>query len=217
LLIVVVVVLLARRRSLRGAALGIAVALVAPLASSPLARPINEYADRYFVFGVLGGGLFWGTLGVQLLRRLLRRTQAGHVFSTASRYQHALFILCLPLLLPAFRATVIWRDERSLWTAALERNPASARAWTNMARVHRRAGELGAAERAVERALELVPDYPYALVAGAYADLSSGRLQQARHRLAELRRLNLTDTPGFRKAEHCAKLAVEEAKRCVGP
>jgi protein O-mannosyl-transferase len=216
-LILVAVVLLARRRWLRGAALGIAVALVAPFASSPLARPINEYADRYFVLGVLGGGLFWGTLGVQLLRRLARRTQAGNVFSTASRYQHALFIVCLPLWLPAFRATAIWRDERSLWTAALERNPASARAWTNMARVHRRAGELGAADRAVERALELVPGYSYALVAGAYADLSSGRLEQARHRLAELRRLNLTDTPGFRKAEHCAKLADAEAKRCVGP
>jgi hypothetical protein len=215
MLIVVAVVLLARRRWLRGAALGIALALVAPLASSPLARPINEYADRYFVLAVLGGGLFWGTLAVQLLRKLRSRTPAGSVFAIACRYQHALFVVCLPLMLPTLRATAIWRDERSLWTAALERNPASARAWTNMARVHRRAGELRAADHAVERALELVPGYPYALVAGAYADLSSGRLEQARHRLDELRRLNHTDTPGFRKAEHCAKLAAEDAKRCV--
>jgi tetratricopeptide (TPR) repeat protein len=197
--------------------LGIALALVAPLASSPLARPINEYADRYFVLGVLGGGLFWGTLGVQLLRRLARGTTRRGLVAASHRYQHVLFVVCLPLAVPAFQATTIWRDERTLWTAALQRNPESARAWTNMARVHRRAGELPEVDRAVARALELAPRYPYALVARVFADLSSGRLEQARRHLAEIRALELTDTPGFRKAEHCAKLDAESAKRCVGP
>lgn len=212
-LILVGLLLLARRRFLRGAALGLAVALVAPLASSPLARPINEYADRYFVLGVLGGGLFWGTLGVQLLRRWTRKSSGFP--AVALRRQHALAALCLPLALPAFQATAIWRDEHTLWTAALERNPNSARAWSNRARLHRLAGEHAEADRAVARALELVPRYPYALVTRVYGDLAAGRIGQARDRLDEIRALKLTTTPGFQKAEHCAKLEAEAAKRCI--
>jgi hypothetical protein len=200
------VLLLGRARQARLPALGVGIALAAPLACSPLLRPINELADRYFFVGALGGGIVWGWALERLAFRL--RLDA---------FRPALALLCAPLLLATWRATSIWRDERSLWTAATELTPASPRAWAGLSRVHRLAREQEGADTAMARALNADPDYVPALVTEVYNDLVFGRLETAREHLAALDARHAGDGGGIGKARHCAALDRTAATTCIGP
>ena len=199
------VFLLGRERRTRLPALGIGIALSAPLACSPLFRPVNELADRYFFLGILGGGLFWGWA----IGRVLAR------FGQSRRRMGAAW-LCALLLLPAWRATTRWRSERALWTAAVELTPVSPRAWAALSRVHRLAGEREAADMALTRALGADPSYAPALVTEIYNDLTFGRLGLAREHLAALEQRGAGEGGGLGKAKRCAKLDAEGAARCIG-
>jgi hypothetical protein len=184
---------------------GLAIALLAPLGSSPLLRPVNELADRYFFLGVLGGGLFWGFLADEWTRR---RTLTVPRLSVA--------LLCLPMALPAWSAARIWKDERSLWTAAVERSPHSTRALSALSRVERLEGHPDLAARLVERALALDPRYSPALVTRIYNELHAGDVEGARAHLAELPALGAADAKGVRKARRCATLDAAAARTCIG-
>jgi hypothetical protein len=201
--LVFAVIVLGRGRQTRVPALGVALALVAPLPCCPLVRPINEYADRYFFLGVLGGGLVWGWAAMHLARKL------GKVRG------EWLAVAVLPLAVLAFRAAGIWRSERTLWTAAAELTPASPRAWAALSRVHRLAGERDEADATVERALALAPDYVPAQVTQIYNELAFGRLSDARAHLDEMTRRGHGDGGGLGKARSCAQLDEAEAARCI--
>jgi hypothetical protein len=204
--LVVGVVVLGRSRETRLPALGIGIALVAPLACSPLLRPVNELADRYFFMGALGGGVVWGWL----LDRAV-------VTLGLERARSATALVCLPLVVVAWKATSIWRDERSLWTAATAITPASPRAWAGLSRVHRVAREREAADEAMACALNADPDYVPALVTEVYNDLAFGRLETAREHLAALDARHAGDGGGINKARHCAALDRTAAAACIGP
>ncbi len=200
------VALLGKNRELRVPALGIGFALLAPLACSPLFRPVNELADRYFFLGTLGGGIVWAWALDRVLARFeLDRARAFTAFA------------CLPLLAVTWPATSIWRDERSLWTAATELTPASPRAWAGLSRVHRIARERDAADRAMARALNADPNYAPALVTELYTDLAFGRIETAREHLAALDARKLGDGGGIGKARRCAALERDAAAACIGP
>jgi len=195
-------------KSARGTAtpaLAGAVALLAPLGSSPLVGPSNEFADRYFLLGVLGGGLLWGFFVDRLV------TTRGFRVPRASA-----LVVCLPMAVPAWFATRIWRDERSLWTAAVERSPGSPRAHAGLSRVERASGDLRAAERAVDRALTLDPRYAPALMVRIYNELHEGKVDDARRHLAELPGLGAGDARGLKRARRCASLEAEQARACIG-
>jgi hypothetical protein len=199
------VALLGREKRTRLPSLGIGIALVAPLACSPLLRPGNEYADRYFFLSVLGGGLFWGWAATHAVRSL----------GISWRRRGVVVLALLPLALVAFRAAGMWRSERTLWLAATELTPSSPRAWAGLARVHRLAHEPDAADAAMARALAVAPDYKPALVTEIYNHLAFGRLDAARERLAALERRGLHDEGGLGKAKACAKLDASAAARCI--
>lgn len=199
------VALLGRDERTRLPSLGIGIALVAPLACCPLLRPVNESADRYFFLSVLGGGLFWGWAAAHAARSLGIPWRRRGV---------AVFAL-VPLAVVAFRAAGMWHSERSLWLAATDLTPASPRAWAGLSRVHRLAREPDAADAAMARALAVGPDYRPALVTQIYNDLTFGRLDTARERLAELERQGFHDEGGLGKAKACAKLEVAAAAQCI--
>jgi hypothetical protein len=201
-----VVVALARWRRARVAALAIAIAVVAPILSSPMVGPINEFADRYFFLAVLGGGIVWGST-LDLLGRHLK----------LRRPSRALLVLtCLPLIVPAWQASSAWRDERSLWTAAIERQPVSPRAWAALSRVHRMAGEHREAAEAVNRALALDGGYAPALVTRVYNEISAGQTSLARTHIQDLERRGLNDYKGVRKARKCLEFDGDLARACLG-
>jgi hypothetical protein len=211
--IVFAVVVLGRVRATRIPALGVAIALVAPLPSSPLVRPINEFADRYFFVGILGGGLFWGWCAVRLGLGL--RGGLDRLFRLVRRSPLGLGLLCAPLAIPSFYAMRIWQDNRSLWTAAIELTPGSARAWLNLSRVQRKAGEREAATRSLEHAIVLVPDYAPALLARVYDDITDKRMQDAREHVAAILAQGLGNARGVSRAVECVKLEAEAARICA--
>jgi hypothetical protein len=204
-LLVAVVVALARSRRGRVAAIGLVIAFVAPTPSSPLVGPVNEIADRYFFLAVLGGGIVWGA-ALALL---------GQHLGLRGRRRAFLVLACAPLVIPTWQASKIWRDERSLWIAAVERQPASPRAWAALSRVHRMAGEHDAAAVAVERAINLDPSYPPALVTRVYNEVSTGRIALAREHLKELEHRGLGDYKGVKKARRCLMFDGQAARDCL--
>jgi hypothetical protein len=198
------VVLLGRQRRTRLPALGVGIALIAPLASSPLVRPVNEYADRYFFLSVLGGGLVWAWAAAH----------AGRARVMASR--RAWLVLALaPLAVVAFKDSSMWRNERALWSAATELTPASPRAWAGLARAHRLAQEREPADAAMSRALAVGPDYAPGLVTEIYNHLAFGRVDEARERLKGMDIRGFHDEGGLGKARACAKLDAGLAARCI--
>jgi hypothetical protein len=200
------VALLGRARDTRVPALGVGIALAAPLACVPLLRPVNEIADRYFFLGALGGGILWGWA-----------LDFAAVKFGLLRLRPVVALACLPLAVSCWRATSIWRDERSLWTAAADLTPGSPRAWAALSKVHRVAREREAADRAMARALAADPHYGPALVTEIYNDLVFGRLDVAREHLAALDQRRLGDGGGIAKARRCAALDAAQATACIGP
>jgi hypothetical protein len=204
--VLVAIAAFGRNRHLRPLALGTAIALAAPLASSPLLRPVNEYADRYWFLSVLGAGIVWGWA----LERLLLARELG-------RFRRLMPLACAPLLIVTWRATEIWRSERSLWTAAVAITPESPRAWAGLSRVHRLADEREAAMTTIERAVAANPDYAPALITRIHNELSFGQLDAARRHLAELTARSLVGETELTKARRCAAMPdAALAARCAG-
>lgn len=203
--------LLARRRGTRPLALGLAVALIAPLSTSPIVGPANERADRYVFLAVLGGALVWGWLYDRALEAL--RARSG---LRPRRVGGALLVpLTVPLVLAAQPATHAWRDDLALWSVASERAPGSFRSWVGLSRALRLQGDLDGAEAAVERAIALDPRSLSAHVTRAYVRLARGDVQGARSDIRSVRDLGGKHQKGLRRAEHCADLAPAEASRCI--
>jgi hypothetical protein len=205
LALVMVAILLAKSRSWRSVALGLWIVLLAALPSSPLVGPVNEVADRYFFLGILGGGMIWGALLQHLSRRL----------GLSSRRRMLPFLMCLPLLVPTWDASRIWRDELTLWTAAVDRQPNSPRAWAALSRVYRIAGDHDAAVVAVERAIALDPTYPPALVTRVYNEIAAQQLDRARAHIADLERRGLGKQRGIPKARRCLELEAGAVQACL--
>ncbi len=196
----------ARRRRTRSVAIGLAVAMIAPLAASPLVSPANPRADRYLYVAVLGAGLVWAValdVATRRLRRPHRRVVLGAIVL-------GLAGITQPALSP-------WRSELDLWRTATERAPDAARAWAGLSRARRLAGDLDGAERAVARAIEIDPRFVPARVTRAYALLARGRVDEARSELAKIRELGGADHRGVARAERCAALAASAAPDCIRP
>lgn len=193
-LIVAALVYLARQRHTRVPAAAGAVALVSPLCASPLFAPLNELADRYWFVGSLGAALIIGWGASQVTPK-----QAGVLVA-------ALVAGCS---VASARAISVWASEVDLWTTVAQSAPPSARVWTALSRVHRMANQDELAQRTMQRALMLRPEYLPALTARVLNDLWFGRVDLAR---AELRELESREGPGdsLRIARRCAA-ATEDA------
>jgi hypothetical protein len=207
---------LARRRDTLPLALGIAVSLLAALPTSPLLGPANERADRFLFVSVLGGALIWGWAadrGVSAIRARWRN--APRVLGTAFGGAALLLPLLVPLAALSQEATAAWKNDFTLWSVAARRAPGSYRTWVGLARAQRQRRDLDAAERSVDRALELFPDSLSAHVTRAYNRISRGDLAGARADIQRVRDLGGPRQRGLKRAAQCAEMDVEAAKRCV--
>jgi hypothetical protein len=196
--------LLTRRPATRGAALGLWLALLAPLGASPLVGPVNAWADRYVFVGVLGGGIFYGNLLTRAAGHLPRRA----VVSMGT-------VLLLAATAACISAASVWATERRLWSYAVTRAPTSARAWAALARVERLDGNLDEADRLLDRALAANPRDPAARVTRVYNLLARGDLPAARAAIVQAEKVGARAHPGLARARRCAALDAEDAKRCI--
>jgi hypothetical protein len=195
---------LLRRRALRVLSGALGVALLSPFLTSPIFGPVNETADRYWFVGSLSGALLVGA-GVSALGR--RYPALG---------LSALVLLVAVGMLGSRAAGAVWGSEVSLWTAAVEAAPRSGRAWTSMSRVHRMAEQEQLAERAVQRALELRPDYLPGQVARVLNQLWAGKLEEARAGLVLINAQTRLQRDAVRVAARCAaRESAAEASACA--
>ncbi|MBN1558150.1 MAG: tetratricopeptide repeat protein [Lentisphaerae bacterium] len=75
--------------------------------------------------------------------------------------------------------TGVWRTDRSLWTHVRTVNPASYRAWNNLAVLANNRGDWAEAAALARQALERRPDYPSAWIALGYALAGMGEPDEA--------------------------------------
>lgn len=206
--LVVAVIVLSKSRRSRPFATGIAFAMLAPLATSPLLSPINERADRYVFVATLGGAIVWGS-ALAWVNQASRRTPRPLRLL-------ALLGILLPLAVLSRRAAAPWQTNRLLWTTAAARAPGSPRAWTGLSRALRLEGDLDGADRAVTRAIQLDPLFLRARVTRLYNGLSRGKVDWAKSEIVAIQALGGSRQFGMRHAETCVTLAPPEAARCAG-
>jgi tetratricopeptide (TPR) repeat protein len=84
----------------------------------------------------------------------------------------------------------VWRDEVTLWSDVTAKAPRRERGWNDLALALEAAERRDEAERYYRRALELAPDYEYALVNLGRLVGQSGRLDEARALLERALRVN---------------------------
>jgi len=90
----------------------------------------------------------------------------------------------IALLSAATMARVpVWRTELSLARDALRNAPGSSRAWSDLGMALYTSGKPDEAAPALERALALDPDNPWALEYAGLIDMDRGRLAEAEARL----------------------------------
>ena len=203
--VVATTIVLANGRRARAPALGLAFALLGPLATSPWVRPFNWFADRYMVIPTLGGAILWGWL----IDRALYRLRVPKMWM-----QVALVAALASLIGASFRALSCWRSEHALWATAIERAPRSPRAWVGWAYVLRGEGNLDESDRAVAHAVELDPEYMPARVNRALNAMLRGNIDPARDDLRVVTESG-TSPPGFVPSLHCAELERTQAMSCA--
>jgi hypothetical protein len=192
-----------RRPRLRWPALGLALLVAGAAGASPLFRPINERADRYLVMASLGAALAV-TVGAG---RLFRRRRAWAVAG--------LGVVAFAWAAACARDTLVWRSDRTVWTAATERQPTSPKAWVGLALAERHDGNFAAAHRALDRALEADADYPPAHVSRVYLFLLEDKVVEAERELQWTRLLPGDKAPGFQRASVCVTLEREARLSCA--
>jgi protein O-mannosyl-transferase len=205
ILLIAALVWMARRRSTRLLAAAGAVALVAPLCTSPLLAPLNEVADRYWFIGSLAAALGVGWIMTSLPRRAGASVRALLVVGCA----------VASCAVASWKASSVWASEIDLWSFVVQTAPGSARAWTAVSRAHRLAEQEELANRTIERALALKPQHVPAHAARVLNSLWFGKLDAAR---AQLRMVENREMHGdsLRAARRCATAATaESAQACA--
>jgi len=108
------------------------------------------------------------------------------------------------------------RLARDMYEGCLQEDPDWAPAWARLARCHRLLGKyfleepaanLGRAETALRRALELDPDLPVAHKVYAHVEAEGGRAREAMRRLLALGRRRRHDPEVFAGLVHCCRYA----------
>jgi hypothetical protein len=180
------------------------VALVAPLISSPVFAPVNEFADRYWFLGSVAAALFvgWGA-------HTLRRRHALLSLGLLGAMSVAGIVAC-------WSATSVWESETNLWTSAVSTAPRSPRAWASLSRVLRIAGHNDLAERTAERALEIQSDYVPGQVALALNRLAIGDRPGAGRVIAAIVPKSSLHRDALKLVERCAAPPADaDVQECV--
>jgi protein O-mannosyl-transferase len=198
LLVLATIAVLWRRRRTRVLAAAGLVALVSPLCTSPFVAPLNEIGDRYWFVGSFAAALGVGWIATRFASR---------------RARWALVALLCSCSIASWKASSVWASEVDLWTFVAQTAPTSARAWTALSRVHRLADQEMLAERAVDRALALRPNYLPARTARVLNLTWFGDLAGARRALAAIDADERVHGDSLGAARRCAGAADAEAAR----
>ncbi len=124
-------------------------ALALPWIVVPLNMPLAEH--RYY-----GPMLGFAAVGVALAPRLRRA-------APAVAWRWALAACCAFGVVASAQRSLLYQDERLLWSAELARNPDSFRAWWGLGTSRRRYGDVGGAVEPLARAHAIYPEHYDAL------------------------------------------------------
>ncbi|HEY0705568.1 MAG TPA: tetratricopeptide repeat protein [Polyangia bacterium] len=206
------------RRRMPGVGLGWAIAVIGYLPNVGLVPLTNLRADRYFYMPLVG----WSLLVVSLIAALASRLSAraglatpDTTTKTAKRSAGSVApVLCglvaVALLVLGVRARQharIYRNDVSLFSAAVASDPRSQRAQIGLALALLRNGQRLAAAEAAERALALSPS-PRALEAAGIVALAAGDLVTAHERLSRA----LDGSEGQHRAQVLFNLGLAEQR-----
>jgi tetratricopeptide (TPR) repeat protein len=141
------VVAFAARRSAPLVSFAIGWSFVALLPTSSFVARADPISERALYLAWVGPALALGDAFARARRRSPRLALAG-----------AGLLLALGAA-ATFARVRVWSDQRALWADAVEKAPASARAWNNLGMAHLSHDEYERARRAFERALAIDPSH----------------------------------------------------------
>ena len=176
-----------RRRWPAGLAVWISYAvLLAPVSGLAQSGP-QLVAARYSYLACLG----WALLVGAAVSALARRAPAGgRAWTRGGLAAVAVALIALGAL--SWRQSRIWRDSETLWSYAVSREPDSALAHNNLGFAYLNQGRLDEAEREIDTALRLKPEWDRAQANLAALLARQGRLEKAGEARAQLGHLYLT-------------------------
>jgi tetratricopeptide (TPR) repeat protein len=145
--------------------------------------------DHYLYLPMMGVAALVGSASVWLRKRL-----------GADRRKLLCLILGLPLLalsVASMQRLTVWRDDLSLWSDAVVKEPASCKSWVCYADVLRSSGQTGPARRAYERSLQIDPANTDALARLGDLYTEEGELNQGLVLLQKLLKINSSHVTGW--------------------
>jgi len=152
----------------------LAVSILGLIPVSQIVPLLSLMNDRYLYFPLLGTA---GGVALLLSSTPVRWRAAGAAVALA---------LAVPLGVASFERTRAWASSITLWADAAAKSPRDATVWYGLGLARDNAGDVDAAIRAYERALEVRPDHVDALYNLALAHVARGELAEARRALQRL-------------------------------
>lgn len=162
---------------------------------------VLPFAAAFFALSLAVTANVLFPIGVTKAERLLYLPSFGWCLASgwlAARWSHdfrdrrrlvAVSLLAIALGVRAWSYSAEWRDEATLFAAAVRSSPNSARAHSNLAAILGRARRLEPAIEHYRRALAIYPRYAVAARGLAQALALSGQTEEARHWYTEAKRL----------------------------
>jgi hypothetical protein len=133
-----------------------------------------------------------------------RSSRASRATQTAACA--ALLVWSALLASRAGERIAVWRDDLTLWRAAVATSPSSPRVHYNLAAALADEGRFGSARRHLARASAIDPTYWPSPLGFAGIDCARGRFAAAEVRIAEARALGASPDDVARVLEHCASV-----------
>ncbi|MBI5427146.1 MAG: tetratricopeptide repeat protein [Nitrospinae bacterium] len=144
---------------------GMAWALIAVLPESSFVPLLDLETEHRTYLPMAGFSVFFASLICLLARRLREKMPAvsARRFSLETMCWGTVVLIALLFAAGTARRNLVWKDEVSLWADAVKKAPRSIRPYNNLGEAYDRLGRYDEALAGFKAALEIKPDYFFAL------------------------------------------------------